>query len=473
MSVARFSSAFIAIQDFQVEPMLWKEVNFDGLVGPTHNYAGLSFGNLASEKHRNVISRPKMAALQGIEKMRMLYDLGVEQAVLPPQLRPDLHYLRSCGFSGSPNQLILQAAEKDPIQLAAATSAASMWTANAATVSPSCDTTDQKLHLTPANLISGVHRSLECPTTMRVLEAIFSGAKFQVHPALPSSLAMSDEGAANQMRLAPKHAEQALEIFVFGRDAFRTSESQPTTFPARQTRQAFEAIARRHQLDDKRALFWKQNPAAIDCGAFHNDVVAVANENVLFCHEDAFENQAEKLESLQSVYREHYDADLFIVEISRAQVSLQEAVKSYLFNSQIVTKPDGRMTLVAPRECSEIRSVNQVIEQVLRADNPIQDVVFPDVRQSMMNGGGPACLRLRVVMNEQEISSIHQDVRFSPELENALIDWVKKHYRDEIAPNDLLHVDLYGDCLAALQELETILGFESGVIVPCNFVAGE
>ena len=24
------------------------EVNFDGLVGPTHNYAGLSYGNVAS-----------------------------------------------------------------------------------------------------------------------------------------------------------------------------------------------------------------------------------------------------------------------------------------------------------------------------------------------------------------------------------------------------------------------------------------
>ena len=49
-----------------------REFNFDGLVGPSHNYAGLSFGNVASFSNVKSASNPKQAALQGLAKMRAL-----------------------------------------------------------------------------------------------------------------------------------------------------------------------------------------------------------------------------------------------------------------------------------------------------------------------------------------------------------------------------------------------------------------
>ncbi len=52
------------------------EINFDGIVGPSHNYAGLSLGNLASARNAGAVSRPRDAALQGLAK-----DLGVSQQV--------------------------------------------------------------------------------------------------------------------------------------------------------------------------------------------------------------------------------------------------------------------------------------------------------------------------------------------------------------------------------------------------------
>jgi succinylarginine dihydrolase len=103
------------------------EVNFDGLVGPTHNYAGLSFGNLASEKHRGIVSSPKKAALQGLEKMKRLHALGLQQGVLPPQPRPVFSFLRQMGFTGSELQIIARAAAVAPRLLANAYSASAMW----------------------------------------------------------------------------------------------------------------------------------------------------------------------------------------------------------------------------------------------------------------------------------------------------------------------------------------------------------
>ena len=41
------------------------EINFDGLVGPSHNYAGLSIGNLASTRNAGQLSQPRRAALEG------------------------------------------------------------------------------------------------------------------------------------------------------------------------------------------------------------------------------------------------------------------------------------------------------------------------------------------------------------------------------------------------------------------------
>ena len=445
--------------------MKWYEVNFDGLVGPTHNYAGLSYGNLASQINRMAVSRPRQAARQGLAKMQMLHDLGIQQAILPPHLRPDVIFLRNCGFVGSDAEIIMAVGRDDPVLLAAASSSAFMWTANAATMSPSADTGDGRLHLTPANLFSGLHRSLESGATQRVLKSCFRTDDFVVHDVLPPATSLADEGAANQMRFAPSHGEPGIEVFVYGTDSFNHAEPAPTKYPARQTIQASQAIARLHQLQENQSLFWKQNPHAIDQGAFHNDVVAVGNLNVLLCHEFAFEDQAECLATLKSLYEVRFGEPLIVIEIENDQLPLGEAVKTYLFNSQIVSREDGDMILIAPAECNQSSSAKNVIDQILKEDNPIQDVHYPDVRQSMKNGGGPACLRLRVVMNENQLGLMHQPMRYSKSLAKDLESWIDRHYREQLAADELADPSLFQECFKALQELESLLELDSGVLV--------
>src|SRR5687767_14811340 len=154
------------------------EVNFDGLVGLTHNYSGLSFGNVASASSMSDVSNPREAALQGLEKMEFMMALGLKQGVLPPHQRPDLTLLRRAGFHGTDKAVLekLVKARGDPSArelLSAASSASAMWTANAAMVAPSSDTADRRVHFTPANLISKIHRSIEAETTTRILRRIF------------------------------------------------------------------------------------------------------------------------------------------------------------------------------------------------------------------------------------------------------------------------------------------------------------
>src|SRR5438874_9593839 len=251
------------------------EINFDGLPGPTHNYSGLAEGNLASERHKSLASNPRQAALQGLAKMKALADRGFAQAVLPPHERPDMAALRAVGFAGDDSAVLRSAAKAAPQLLAACSSAAAMWVANAATVSPSADTADGRVHFTPANLVSHFHRSLEAPTTTRILRAIFADERrFVVHDALPAAAQFGDEGAANHMRFA-EPGTPGVELFVYGRAAFDPDVPAPRRFPARQTREASEAVARRHGLAPQRTVLARQNPEAIDAGAFHNDVVAV------------------------------------------------------------------------------------------------------------------------------------------------------------------------------------------------------
>ena len=68
--------------------MALREINFDGIVGPSHNYAGLSFGNLASTRNAGQVSQPRAAALQGIDKMRANLGRGhpppIEGTQTPP-----------------------------------------------------------------------------------------------------------------------------------------------------------------------------------------------------------------------------------------------------------------------------------------------------------------------------------------------------------------------------------------------------
>jgi succinylarginine dihydrolase len=435
-------------------------VNFDGIVGPTHNYAGLSYGNIASQKHRHAVSNPKAAALQGLAKMKYLADLGVKQAVLPPQLRPHFATLRRAGFEGSNAKVLRQAHREDPQLLAACYSASSMWAANAATVSASADTHDHRVHFTAANLTTQFHRSIEAPATAAILKAIFADESvFAHHEPLPAGSYFADEGAANHTRLCGTYDLAGIEIFVYGRAA--SGGRATATFPARQTREASAAIARLHRLDPDRTVFVQQSPAAIDAGVFHNDVVAVGNQNVLFYHASAWTDSESVIREIRRKFEATCSEQLFLIEVPDEQVPLTEAVETYLFNSQFVTLPDGTMSLIAPIECEHNPRTSAYVKQMIDSGTSIRSAHFLDVRQSMNNGGGPACLRLRVVLKEAELSRVHAGVLLTGALYGRLVDWVGRNYRDALGPEDLADPELADESRQAIEELGAILGIPS------------
>ena len=388
--------------------MAIREINFDGIIGPSHNYAGLSLGNLASTGHRGEVSRPRAAALQGIDKMRANLALGLVQGMFVPQPRPARDWLASLGTTIE---------DADPELAANAMSASAMWAANAATVSPAPDTADGKCHLTVANLRTMPHRSHEWTATLAQLEVAFADPAFAVHGPVPP--AFGDEGAANHMRLTLRHGEPGIELFVSGRTG--------GPYPARQHIEASKAIARGHRLDRARTFFIEQSEEAIAAGAFHNDVVAVANERVLFAHEKAFANR----DLVAAMCARH---DFEMVEVPDADVPLADAIKSYLFNAQLVTTPDGAATLIVPSEARETPSVWAWIERHLASNGAIRRVEVVDVRQSMANGGGPACLRLRMACDPALV-----DPRFL--IDEAKLDRIAAsiaaHWPEEIAAADL------------------------------------
>jgi len=398
------------------------EINFDGIIGPSHNYAGLSLGNLASQRNAGEISQPRAAALQGLDKMRSNLALGLAQGIFVPHARPNRAWL---------GELATDIADADMALAANALSASAMWAANAATVSPAPDSSDGKCHLTVANLRTMPHRSHEWPGTLAQLQLAFGADAFAVHGPVPT--AFGDEGAANHMRLTPAHGEPGVEVFVYGVSG--------GAFPARQHVEASRAIARRHRLDPERTIFAQQSDEAIAAGAFHNDVVAVANERVLFAHEKAFADKDALVGQLgASVPGFEY------VEVAEADVPLADAIRSYLFNAQLVTLPGGEMTLVAPTECRETPSVWAWIERHLAGNGPIRRVEIVDVRQSMANGGGPACLRLRVVA---DVAAVDPRFLVDDAKLDRLAEVVRAAWPVEIANSDLQSPPLIRDIEAA------------------------
>ncbi len=419
-----------------------REINFDGIVGPSHNYAGLSLGNIASASHGGDTSYPRAAALQGLAKMRANMELGLPQGFLLPLPRPNGALLDALAVDRGADRALL----------AAAWSASSMWTANAATVSPAPDTKDGRCHLTPANLSTMLHRAQEWPDTRAQLALAFADeAHFAVHDAVPGSF--GDEGAANHMRLCERHGAPGVEVFVYGRPGGK--------FPARQHEQASRAIARRHGLDPDRCVFVEQNPEAIEAGAFHNDVVAVANERVLFAHARAFADQQGAIRAMRDAF-----PALEVVEVAEDDVPLTEAIATYLFNAQLVTLGDGTagsgpapdMALIVPSECQESAAVRTYLDSLLQKAGPIRRVIPVDVRQSMANGGGPACLRLRVVADPATV-----DPRFLLDAEKAdrIAHVIEQHWPHEIAPGALGDSALAEQVVAARAALLAALDLDA------------
>ncbi|KTC93057.1 MULTISPECIES: N-succinylarginine dihydrolase [Legionella] len=441
------------------------ELNLDGLVGPNHNYAGLSAGNIASTSNALCSSNPKAAALQGIAKMRLLHRMGLKQGLLPPQQRPNLELLHQLGFRGSPAQQIEKAHRTAPELLAACYSASAMWTANAATVSPSLDTADHRIHFTAANLISNLHRHQEADFSQSLLKNLFSNESFFCHhQPLPRSFTTSDEGAANHSRLCRSHNRPGIHLFVYGKETLKTSSIEgPFKYPARQTLEASQAIVRAHRLNPDKVVFARQNPKAIDLGVFHNDVIAVANESVLFIHEDALVLQAEVLKEIQL----KADFAVQVITVNSQDITLKEAVATYLFNSQLISLPNEphKMAFIAPMECRANPRVEHLLDEIIAdQSNPIVNAHYLDLKQSMRNGGGPACLRLRIALTEDELLAMHQGILVTDTLLEHLENWVMRHYRSQLDTNDLADPNLIDECLAALDELSKLL--ELGAIYP-------
>jgi len=411
--------------------MTLREINFDGIIGPSHNYAGLSFGNVASMGHAGQVSQPRAAALQGVDKMRANLGLGLAQGIFLPHPRPDRAWLERLGTTID---------EADSTIAANAMSASAMWAANAATVSPAPDTADRKCHLTPANLRTMPHRSHEWRSTLAQLRLAFREAAFAVHDPVPA--AFGDEGAANHMRLTSAYGDAGVEIFVYGVSG--------GAFPARQHIQASKAIARLHRLDSERTIFAEQSEQVIAAGAFHNDVVAVANERVLFAHELAFADKQSLVDACARLV-----PGFEYVEVPASEVPLYDAVKSYLFNAQLVTPSDGQMTLIVPGEARETASVWRWIEGHIAGNGPIRRVEVVDVRQSMANGGGPACLRLRVVADPATV-----DPRFMVDAAklDAVGDVIRRYWPEQIHSNELQSHALIDDVERARAALLESLG---------------
>ncbi|UTW03224.1 N-succinylarginine dihydrolase [Amphritea atlantica] len=463
--------------------MLYREVNFDGLIGPSHNYAGLSPGNIASDQHKGEIASPRQAALQGLEKMWRLVQLGQVQGVLPPASRPDIETLQRFGFSGSVPEIIGQAYRQAPHLLAACYSASTMWAANAATVSASRDCPDGRVHFTPANLITTLHRSIETNYSADMLKRIFSDpAHFCHHPSLPCQSDYADEGAANHTRLCDSHSQPGITLLVYGRGS---NNPPPKRYPARQTLAACETLVRQHQLPAANVVLAQQNPTVIDQGVFHHDVIGVGHRNFLMLHQDSFFNQTRVLQQLQQQWQ-HPDYSrgepLIITEFSQDLLSVREAVSSYLFNSQLISvsppvssphppdkqspdiqSPDilnaeaKQMLLLAPTNCLASDAALKAIDWLIAGDNPVAAVEYIDLTQSMNNGGGPACLRLRVPLSQTEQNAVHPGVMLDFTLYNRLKSWINTHYREQLTADDLADPCLPVEIQAALDELTEIL----------------
>ncbi|MES2308474.1 MAG: N-succinylarginine dihydrolase [Verrucomicrobiota bacterium] len=440
-----------------------KEIYFDGLVGPTHHYGGLSLGNTASFRNRSETSNPKEAALQGLAKMKFVADLGIPQGIFPPHERPHLPTLRQLGFKGRDEEILRSASREMPELFQLIFSSSSMWAANMATVIPSSDTRDKQVHFTPANLYSKHHRSLETATSAEILRRTFSDPRFFTHhEPLPFGSLFSDEGAANQIRFSGNSQKKSLHHFVYGHQSFQQRFPKPLLFPSRQSLESVKALARIHHLEKEHLVLAQQNPRAIDLGVFHNDVISMGEGDLFFYHEEAFLNTKEVLQELRQKFKKIYGIPLRTVAISSSKMSLKEAVQSYFFNSQLVTLPSGEKVLISPTECQTVKSARNFLEKLLASSEClIQEIHFLDLRQSMSNGGGPACLRLRVPLTEEEQKGVNPTTFLTSKNYPQLVDWVNRHYREVLRKKDFADPRFLQEIREALDEITQILGLGS------------
>jgi succinylarginine dihydrolase len=296
------------------------------------------------------------------------------------------------------------------------------------------------------------HRAIEAPTTTRVLRAIFADpARFAVHGPLPGGGQFADEGAANHVPLATSRG--AAHVFAWGRSGFGEPFAAPRLHPARQTLDASLALARQHRLERARCFFPQQHPEGIDAGAFHTDVLAVGNGPFFMLHELAFVDDARLTDDLRRLLGD----ELFVVRATSAELSPERAARAYPFNSQVISRSDGTMAIVAPEDSREDSQARAFLERVVGSGGPVRSVHYVDVRQSMRNGGGPACLRLRIPLSDDEAAALSANVILTDALYDALCAWIQRHYRDRLVPSDLADPELAREGMRALDDLTELL----------------
>ena len=434
------------------------EINFDGLIGPTHNYSGLSDGNIASKENFSSVSNPKKAALQGLKKAKILINAGLNQGLFLPHERPFIPGLKKLGFSGDDETILKSAYEYSKVLLSNFSSASSMWAANAATVSPSPDTKDGKVHITPANLNTMFHRSLESDFTYTQCKLIFSDTCFVVHKPALSISGYGDEGAANHLRISKTHEDKGFEIFVFGESAFKEeafAEYQKTSFIKRQALEVSKSVALSHKLDRNNVFYLQQHPRAIDKGSFHNDIASLSNENIFIAHEKAFLNRDVLNHVLKHLELEVENFNY--IEIPDKEIPLDDIISSYLLNSQLFTNGEGEMQLILPAEVQNYENCMQWLDK-LKQTSDVKLFDFVNIKQSMMNGGGPACLRLKVILNEDEIKKVNKNFILNDKRLELIEDLIEREYRDKLYPDDLKDPNLLDESRRVLDELTQIFG---------------
>jgi succinylarginine dihydrolase len=376
-------------------------------------------------------------------------DQGTPQGFFLPHERPHLKTLRALGFSGTDEDIINRAAKQNPLLLKNVYSASSMWAANAATFSPSIDSYDQNIHITPANLNTMFHRSIEHEFTKTQLELMFGGVAI-VHDPIENISGYGDEGAANHLRVSEQHLKSGFQIFVYGSSAFEVHQGMIT----RQAEEISKAVSIMHQLDPDRVLFLKQNEQAINAGSFHNDIVSLANEEVFIFHQEAFADRVE-LERILHHLKDHVKG-FHPIEILSEDISLDDLVSSYLLNSQLITVKNNEMMMLLPEEVQNHSNCMRWLEEI-KSSSPIKHIEFVDIRQSMMNGGGPACLRFKITVNNDEFNQINEKFLLTPKKLMDLRALVTKHYRDKLNPADLLDNNLVQESYRFLDELTQLL----------------
>ena len=454
------------------------EVNFETLPGPTYTYPSWvppHSGNITVRIGTAMVGSPRRAARESLAKAASLMRLGAVQACLPPLMRPNLGLLRRLGVLR--DQALIDAPDCDVLARCltdAAVSAwrevlfafapAGLWVANWATVSPSADTMDGRVHVTPANRAAVLYRAIEANECYHILHQVFFNPRhFVVHDPLPGAYELADEGAANHMRLTVRHGAKGINVFVYGRTGFDVPDPAPHFLP-RQTRLASEAVARLHGLDPDTTVLLQQHPASIHAGCFHNDLIATSHCDILLYHELAFSGGPTAVEPLHRAFsRANGGAPLRSIMISSDEISLDEARRSCLFNSQIVTTRDGRAVLVAPDACRYVPGARRWLQGIHEGHNHLfQDVAYVRIPSSMRNGGGPACLRLRVALTQDQIGAISRTILLDFAMLRELRRFVDLEYPDRLTESMFLEADFLRKCFETTRQLYALLGLVPG-----------